>query len=91
MYDEVDLGSAPAEEDCAMVGEENYGIRAREECRRYIELLRATFGIEPPGAFLKLKSNPHDFGAYYSVVCRFTEAGAEYAYRLEDEAPARWS
>lgn len=69
MRDCMDLGSAPAMEDCAQVGREDYYDRARKECRAYIGLLRRTFGDEPDDASLSVKSNPHDFGTYLSVVC----------------------
>jgi len=93
MRDYVDLGSAPYEEPCANVGEPDYQKRARVECNRFVDFLRKTFGPEPPGATLRVKSNPHDFGSYLSVVCEFddrNEAAAEYAYRCEDDTPATW-
>ncbi len=63
MRDYIDLGSSPANEDCAQVGSENYSQKAREECVRFIELIRKVVGEEPEGAYLAVKSNPHDFGA----------------------------
>jgi len=89
----IEIGSSPAEEDCAQVGSENYMARARGECKRFIELLQATFGKEPEGAWLCVKSNPHDFGTYLEVVVKFdpeNEEAAAYAYRCEEEAPTRW-
>jgi len=52
MRDYYTLGSAPCDEPCACVGEEHYRERALEECERFIEFLRATFGPEPYGARL---------------------------------------
>lgn len=92
--DTVYIGSTPCNEDCAQVGAPDYEIRAKEECRRFIALLRDTFGPEPEGARLRIKSNPHDFGYYYEVVCDFdpyNEAAAEYAYRCESDAPETWA
>jgi hypothetical protein len=40
-----------------------------------------------------VKSNPHDFGTYLTVVCEFdsaNEAAASYAYRCDAEAPEEW-
>ena len=91
--DYIDIGSAPAEEDCAQVGDEGYETRARPECNRYIALLRKTFGPEPEGASLRVKSNSHDFGTYLSVVCNFDDTNQlaiDYAYKCEGEAPATW-
>ena len=93
MRDYIDIGSSPAEEDCAQVGSPDYYKRARTECARFIELIRKTLGPEPEGAQLSVKSNPHDFATYYSVVCYFEEDDEEarnYAFRCEAEAPARW-
>jgi len=93
--DHLSLGPTPADEPCAALGEPDYEPRAKAECRRFIDLLRETFGPEPPGAFLTVKGFPHDFGTYYEVVCYYEESdeitsSAEYAYRLENEAPTTW-
>ena len=94
MRDLIDLGSAPSEEECVQVNKEgNYHKAMREECLRFIDLLRRTFGPEPEGARLSVKSNPHDFGTYFSTVCYFeddNEAARKYAFRCEAETPARW-
>jgi hypothetical protein len=93
MRDCMDLGSAPAMENCAQVGRDDYHVRARRECRAYIGLLRRTFGDEPHGASLSVKSNPHDFGTYLSVVCYFDPtiaAAIDYAFRCESATPPEW-
>ena len=93
MRDHLDIGSSPGDESTASVGSENYYPRARRECRAYINLLRRVFGPEPEGASLAVKSNPHDFGNYLSVVCYFdsnNEAAITYAYKLESEGPENW-
>jgi hypothetical protein len=75
------------------VGSPDYQRRAREECARFIELIRQHLGQEPEGARLAVKSNPHDFGTYYEVVCWYDEGSEEarkYAFRCESDAPARW-
>jgi len=87
------LAPAPVEEDCAQVGTDDYTARARDECRRFMALLRTKFGPEPEGARLAIKSFPHDFGDYLEVVCYFDETlpeSVEYAYRCEDKLPATW-
>jgi hypothetical protein len=91
--DYIDIGSAPAYEDCAQVGSPDYAQRARAECNRFIDLIRRVVGPEPEGARLAVKSNPHDFGPYYEVVCYYdtdNEEASRYAYRCEGEAPATW-
>lgn len=93
MQDYLSLGPVPSEEPCAQVGEEQYDLRARAECRRFIALLRATFGPEPSGAWLSSKAFDHDYGTYYEVVCYFNAkvpTSIDYAYRCEREAPTTW-
>ena len=93
MHECMDLGSAPAMEDCAQVGTEDYYDRARKECRAFIGLLRRSLGQEPDGASLRVKSNPHDFGTYLSVVCEYDPAlpaATDYAFRCESDAPREW-
>ena len=91
--DVLAIGSSPCDEDCAQVGSEGYYERAQAECRRFIELLRRTFGPEPEGAELFIKANLHDFGTYYEVACRFdpdAEAAVDYALKCEGDAPPTW-
>lgn len=63
MKDYINIGSVPCEEDCAQVGREGYREQAVKECKRFIELLRKTFGDEPEGARLAIKWFDHDFGS----------------------------
>lgn len=92
--DYIDIGPVPADEPCEQVGTPNYDPqKGRQECTRFLNLLRKTFGDEPAGARLAVKSNPHDFGPYNSVVCHYDdsfEGAAEYAFRCQDEAPTKW-
>ena len=93
MRDYMDLGSTPTDEDCAQVGSPDYHTKSREECNRYIEVIRRVLGPEPEGARLAVKSNPHDFGSYLSVVCHYddaNEAATNYAYRCESDTPRTW-
>ncbi len=90
----VEIGSAPCEEDCVQVGVEDYAILARAECNKFISLIKSVLGHEPTGALLRIKSNPHDFGNYYEVVCAYdpdVEEAVNYAFRCESEAPTRWA
>ena len=93
MREYISVGPSPAEEPCAQVGDSDYRAQALAECRRFIELIRRTVGMEPPGARLAVKAFPHDFGTYHEVVCYYEEddeAAGDYAFRCESEAPARW-
>jgi len=93
MREWIDIGSSPPGEPCAQVGTEEYLERARRECKVYIALLRRTLGDEPVGAQLSVRSNPHDFGTYLSVVCYYDpaiEGAIDYAFRCESEGPDEW-
>ena len=93
MRDYVNIGSTPPAEDCSQVGSDNYYEEAKEECKRYIELLRKKMGVEPFGARLVIKSFPHDFGSYYEVVCYYEDSQPEsvdYAFKCENETPETW-
>jgi len=93
MRDHIDVGAAPYEEQCAQVGRPDYWDEARRQCRAYIKQLRRKFGDEPDGAKLVLTENPHDFGTYLSVGCRYDSQrpqSVEYAFRCEREMPAQW-
>ena len=93
MRDFMNIGSSPCDESCASVGEPDYYERARDECARFIELIRKKLGEEPEGAHLATKSFPHDFGTYHEVVCYFDntdENASNYAYRCESLTPRTW-
>jgi hypothetical protein len=93
MRDWLHIGSSPPDEDCAQVGSPDYYPRAKRECRAYIAQLRRVLGPEPTGAHLTIKSNPHDFGNYLSVVCEFdpvSTVAVDYAYRCESQGPKVW-
>jgi hypothetical protein len=93
MRDYLTIGSAPCDEDCAQVGQPNYTWHAREECQRFIQLIRKKLGPEPEGARLAVKSFPHEFGDYLEVVCHFDTDmpdAVDYAYRCESDALATW-
>ncbi len=93
--DSMMIGSAPSDEDVAQVGatEYDYSSQARKECKAFIGQLRRMFGLEPEGATLVVKGNPHDFGTYYTVDVKNdirNEAAVAYAFKLEAEGPAEW-
>lgn len=91
--DYVEIGPSPADEPCVNVGETDYTNRARAECKRFIQVIRAALGEEPGTARLYVKANPHDFGTYLEVACGYDEddrEGAEYAYKCESDAPQNW-
>lgn len=70
----LDLGGEPYDEPClAPVNPDNpnYLSQQRVIANAYILALKRVFGEPPQGARLRVVSNPHDFGAYLSVVCNY--------------------
>lgn len=93
MIDYLVIASAPTEEDCAQVGEDNYRQKALEECARFRELIRKKFGPEPERTRLAIKSFPHDFGAYHEVVCYYDDENRDsmdYAFAVKNNMPETW-
>lgn len=94
MREYIELGSAPAEEDCAQVGSDNYYEKAKEESKKYISLLEKKFGkYKPLNCSFKRKSFPHDFGDYYEVVVTYDsddEESMNFAYHVESNLPTTW-
>ncbi len=97
MNTHIEMGSAPGDEPCAQVGQDNYSEQARRECRAYIHQLTRIIvaaGKEMPESFRRvIKSNAHDYGTYYEVACKFNdnnEAACELAYWLDENCPGEW-
>ena len=92
MFEYIDIGPTPCEEDCAQVGDPDYQSKARKECAAFRNQIQR-WAPPPPGASLVIRANRHDFGAYYEVAVRYDvadEAACEYAYMIEGEIPTHW-
>lgn len=92
-YEYIEIGPSPSDEPCAQVGSPDYEFLARKECSRFRDLIRKHLGPEPEGAYLIIKANPHDFGSYYEVMCKYdpsVPAAVEYAFRCDNDAPTYW-
>ena len=92
MYDTLALCSAPTEEECVQVGDDDYASKARKECRALINQLERQFGTHDSAHFA-IKSNYHDYGTYYDVVVEYdssVESAVEYAYNIENNLPTNW-
>ena len=93
MRNYLDLGDGPAEESSPQLGSSDYYEKVQKWCRAYINQIRRQFGKEPGSARLCIKSNPHDFGTYYSVICRFDDqdqTAVDYAFNIDREVPENW-
>jgi hypothetical protein len=96
MRETIDLGiTTPSNEECAQVGSRTYDYyaRARKEGRALINQLRRMLGPELPGAALQIKSHPHDFGDYLTIVCTYDvedPIAAAYAERCDVKCLEEW-
>ena len=93
MRDSLDLDTTPVEEQCQQVGPNYDPAKARLEAQTMIAQLQRKFGSPPDGVRFKIKSNPHDFGSYYSIEIIFdgdNESATDYAYKVEGDFPEYW-
>lgn len=64
----IDLSGTPAEEECAQIGRDpKASDRSFEEATAYRAAIIAAHGPPPEGYSLRVHSNAHDFGTYYTV------------------------
>lgn len=89
----LEIAASPTDEPPAQVGSPTYYTTALRECHVLIDQLRRMFGPEPLGAKLQIVWSQHDFGNYAEVACYFDPDfpdAVNYAFRCENECPARW-
>lgn len=64
MYDYLNIGSSPNEENCIQVGQPF----ARDECKLFAKQIEKHY--PPPfGGSVRVKGFDHDFGMYYEACC----------------------
>lgn len=86
---ELDLGSGPGEETVAQVGSKDYILKAKKECRVWIQQLKRVYG-DHEDLLLMIRNNPHDFGCYYSVVGKTRSEAATKILRKMEEGCSEW-
>lgn len=88
----IDLGGAPANEDCAQLGHTpDFERLNRLEVATYRAAIIARFGPPPEGCSLVQLTNRHDYGTYYELglkvdaaVARRDPAVMAYAEAVQD-------
>ena len=86
----IDLGGAPANEDCAQLGHTpDFDTVNRFEVLAYRAALIAVHGAPPAGCRLLSVENRHDFGDYATLALVIADdaelaAARDYADRVED-------
>lgn len=63
----TEIGSAPSDESCARVGDDDYRRRARAECNAYSRQIARHYP-PPENGRIFVKGFAHDFGRYFEVV-----------------------
>lgn len=82
MSDIIDLGGAPANEDCAQLGHTpDFERLNRLEVAAYRAAVIARFGLPPDGCALISVTNRHDFGNYRTLGLK-VDAGAYRCHPL---------
>lgn len=99
MIETLSLGSSPVNEPCAQTTDPDYGLKASNECHRYLNQLHRHYEANhdgnslPLGCKLLIKGSMHDYGTYYEVAVKF-DASDPYqldaAYWLESNCPLVW-
>jgi len=85
MKDYIAIGCTPVFESCYQAGHP----LAIAETRIFRDQLRRQF----PGADLRVKGFPHDFGTYYEVCAYYDdsdEAAVDMAFTIEAGMPENW-
>ena len=74
----IDLGGAPANEDCAQLGQTpDFDTVNAHEVFAYKLAIIARFGEPPAGCRLKPLANRHDFGTYRTLSLRIDDEDDE--------------
>ncbi|VXD04382.1 conserved hypothetical protein [Sphingomonas sp. T1] len=84
-----DLGGAPANEECAQLGQTiDFDVANTLEVMTYKLAIIARHGMPPEGCKLIVHNNRHDFGCYRTLALRIededSEAVAAYAQAVEE-------
>lgn len=85
----IDLGGAPANEDCAQLGQSpDFDTLNTLEVMAYKLAIIARHGMPPEGCKLTVHNNLHDFGCYRTLALRVedeeSEAVGAYAEAVEE-------
>ena len=68
MHLTIDIGGAPANEDCAQLGQtSDFDRLNRLEVKLYAVAMKARFGRPPEGCAFTTITNRHDFGTYHTL------------------------
>lgn len=87
------LGPCPIDEEPCQVGEENYYIKARTQCYKFVCLLEKLFTDKPKNVKFSYCEFPHEFGSYLETIIMFDSIdpkSKEFALFVESNLPEKW-
>ena len=93
MSDYYEFETTPYEENCQQLGPNYDSTMAKLEAKTLIEQLERQFPEQPDGAYYIIKSNPHDFGYYYSVRLVYDDYDQnhqQFVNKVENKFPKNW-
>ena len=95
MYETIELGSTPHDEDCTQVSRNtDYGDAMRAECMRYRDMLERRFPFaEDHRVRFVMKREYHDFGPYYEVAVKYPftdDEACDLCTFIENNCPGTW-
>lgn len=78
MYNIIDIGGAPANEECAQLGQTiDFEAANLAEVTAYKLAIIARYGMPPDGCKLIVHNNRHDFGVYRTLALRVEDQESE--------------
>lgn len=78
------IGPVPANENFPKENSPNYHSIARQNCDRFVKLIRNVVGVEPDETELVVRSFDSKFGTYYDVGCFFDNEIPESVEYIDD-------
>lgn len=87
---ELILGPCPVNEIPVNLKDDNYIVKAREECNKYIDMLQERFPT-CANVIYKIKEEMHESGKYLDVVIEYRDCNEAEAIFVQDNLPNKWS
>ena len=93
MRDTYEFETTPTNENCQQLGKNYDQALAKLEAKTLVKQLERQFPEQPEGVYYRIRSNPHDFGSYYSVQLVYNDEDqnhCSFLNKLEENFPELW-
>jgi hypothetical protein len=93
MRDTYEFETTPTNENCQQLGKNYDQALAKLEAKTLVKQLERQFPEQPEGVYYRIRSNPHDFGSYYSVQFVYDDEDqnhCSFLNKLEENFPELW-